>query len=105
MVKKKNTVSVALTAAVAIDGEICVAGSKLQVEQDLAKELLNRGRCTLVEASEEQGTDVEEVDLAKLNQQQLIELAIEYGIENPESLTVSQLIEKITEANDAEGNG
>lgn len=71
----------------------------------MQKSLLNRGRCTLVEASEEQGTDVEEVDLAKLNQQQLIELATEYGIENPESLTVSQLIEKITEANDAEGNG
>lgn len=40
MVKKKNIVSVALTSAVAIDGEICVAGSKLQVEQDLAKEFI-----------------------------------------------------------------
>lgn len=105
MVKKVSTVLIALTSAVAIDGEICVAGSQVEVDHDLAKDLLNRGRGTLVEVSEEQAVNIEaeEIDLTKLKKPQLVELATEYGIEDPESFTIAQLIEKITEANDAEG--
>lgn len=104
MVKKVSTVLIALTSAVAIDGEICVAGSQVEVDQDLAKDLLNRGRGTLVEVSDEHGSDTgaEEIDLTKLNKAQLVELAVEYGIESPDSFTKAQLIEQITEANDAE---
>lgn len=104
MVKKVSTVLIALTSAVAIDGEICVAGSQVEVDQDLAKDLLNRGRGTLVEVSDEYGsnTEAEEIDLTKLNKAQLVELAVEYGIESPDSFTKAQLIEQITEANDAE---
>ena len=40
---KKLTVVIALTSAVAIDGEIRVAGAEVEVDQDLAKDLLARG--------------------------------------------------------------
>ncbi|RZG78355.1 hypothetical protein EXE10_18215 [Acinetobacter sp. WCHAc060033] len=94
----KKTVLIALTSAVVIGGEIRKKGDEFEVSHELAQDLLRRGRGTMVEGGED---DEHEIDLAKLKKPQLIELAIEYGVENPESLTVAQLIEKITEVNEA----
>ena len=79
---KKLTVVIALTSAVAIDGEIRVAGAEVEVDQDLAKDLLARGRGVLVEATDSTQEGDEEIDLAKMTKAQLVEFALhEYEIE------------------------
>ena len=98
---KKLTVVIALTSAVAIDGEIRVAGTEVEVEvdQDLAKDLLARGRGVLVEATDSTQEGDEEIDLAKMTKAQLVEFALhEYEIELDASLTKDALIEAIQAA-------
>ena len=96
---KKLSVVIALTSAVAIDGVICVAGSQVEVDQDLANDLLNRGRGTLVEGGDEE----QEIDLSTLTKAQLIEFALnEYEVELDASLTKEKLIEAIQAAAEAE---
>ena len=93
---------IALTTAVVIEGEIHKAGEQVEVDEALAKDLLHRGRGTLVEADsdEEQG---DEVDLATLTKAQLIEFAQhEYELEQDTSLTKEKLIEAIQAAAGAE---
>lgn len=96
---KKLTVVIALTSAVAIDGEIRVAGTEVEVDQDLAKDLLARGRGVLVEATDSTPEVDEEIDLAKMTKAQLVEFALnEYEIELDASLTKDALIEAIQAA-------
>lgn len=96
---KKLTVVIALTSAVAIDGEIRVAGAEVEVDQDLAKDLLARGRGVLVEATDFTQEGDEEIDLAKMTKAQLVEFALnEYEIELDASLTKDALIEAIQAA-------
>ncbi len=96
---KKTTVVIALTSAVAIDGEIRVAGTEVEVDQDLAKDLLTRGRGVLVEASDTTQAADDEIDLAKMTKAQLVEFALhEYEIELDASLTKDALIEAIQAA-------
>ncbi len=96
---KKLTVVIALTSAVAIDGEIRVAGAEVEVNQDLAKDLLARGRGVLVEEADFTQTADDEIDLAKMTKAQLIEFALhEYEIELDASLNKDALIEAIQAA-------
>ncbi|MDY6550771.1 hypothetical protein [Acinetobacter faecalis] len=96
---KKLTVVIALTSAVAIDGEIRVAGAEVEVDQDLAKDLLTRGRGVLVEEADFTQAADDEIDLAKMTKAQLIEFALlEYEIELDASLTKDALIEAIQAA-------
>ena len=96
---KKLTVVIALTSAVAIDGEIRVAGTEVEVDQDLAKDLLARGRGVLVEEADFTQAADDEIDLAKMTKAQLIEFALlEYEIELDASLTKDALIEAIQAA-------
>lgn len=100
---KKLTVVIALTSAVAIDGEIRVAGTEVEVDQDLAKDLLARGRGVLVEEADFTQAADDEIDLAKMTKAQLVEFALhEYEIELDASLTKDALIEAIQATNDAE---
>lgn len=93
---KKLTVVIALTSAVAIDGEIRVAGTEVEVDQDLAKDLLARGRGVLVEEADSTQTADDEIDLAKMTKAQLIEFALhEYELELDVSLNKDALIEAI----------
>ena len=93
---KKLTVVIALTSAVAIDGEIRVAGTEVEVDHDLAKDLLARGRGVLVEASDTTQAADDEIDLAKMTKAQLVEFALhEYEIELDASLNKDALIEAI----------
>ncbi|MDI3237519.1 hypothetical protein QK338_05235 [Acinetobacter ursingii] len=97
-----KTIVIALTTAVVIAGEIHKAGEQVEVDEALAKDLLHRGRGTLVEAdsNEEEG---DEVDLATLTKAQLVEFAQhEYELELDSSLTKEKLIEAIQAAAVAE---
>ena len=96
---KKLTVVIALTSAVAIDGEIRVAGAEVEVDQDLSKDLLARGRVVLVEEADFTQAADDEIDLAKMTKAQLVEFALhEYEIELDASLNKDALIEAIQAA-------
>ena len=96
---KKLTVLIALTSAVAIDGEIRVAGTEVEVDQDLVKDLLARGRGVLVEEADFTQAADDEIDLAKMTKAQLVEFALhEYEIELDASLNKDALIEAIQAA-------
>ncbi|MDV2439947.1 hypothetical protein QR665_10755 [Acinetobacter gerneri] len=87
----KKLVLIALTTAVVFDGVIRKAGEQIEVEEQMAKELLYRGRGTLVDSDED-----EEVELAKMTKAQLIEFAKnEYQTDLDTSLNKDQLIEAI----------
>ncbi|MFC6053885.1 hypothetical protein A6M14_09625 [Acinetobacter sp. Ac_877] len=95
---KKITVVIALTSAVAIDGEIRIAGEEVEVDQELAKDLLTRGRGVLVEDNSS-SIEEDEVDLSKMTKAQLVEFALqEYELELDASLTKDALIEAIQTA-------
>jgi hypothetical protein len=49
----KNTIALKLTAAIAIAGKIRKAGSIVEVDEALAKNLLHRGKVRLPDASDE----------------------------------------------------
>ncbi|MFW2082852.1 hypothetical protein ACNPQK_17995 [Acinetobacter guillouiae] len=88
-----SKVLIKLTAAVVIEGVIRRAGDKVEVDEQLAKELLYRGRGTLDE------TESNEVDLSKLTMPQLIEFAKhEYDVDLDKSLNKKQMIEAIQSA-------
>lgn len=87
----KKLVLIALTTAVVFDGVIRKAGEQIEVEEQMAKELLYHGRGTLVDSDED-----EEVELAKMTKAQLIEFAKnEYQTDLDTSLNKDQLIEAI----------
>ncbi|MEN8282611.1 hypothetical protein [Acinetobacter gerneri] len=89
----KKLVLIALTTAVVFDGVIRKAGEQIEVEEQMAKELLYRGRGTLVESDSDED---EEVELAKMTKAQLIEFAKnEYQTDLDTSLNKDQLIEAI----------
>ncbi|BCX74788.1 MULTISPECIES: hypothetical protein [Acinetobacter] len=88
-----SKVLIKLTAAVVIEGVIRRAGEEVEINEQLAKELLYRGRGTLEE------TDSNEVDLSKLTMPQLIEFAkSEYDVDLDKSLNKKQMIEAIQSA-------
>lgn len=88
-----SKVLIKLTAAVVIEGVIRRAGEEVEINEQLAKELLYRGRGTLEE------TDSSEVDLSKLTMPQLIEFAkSEYDVDLDKSLNKKQMIEAIQSA-------
>lgn len=92
-----------LTSAIAIDGAILRAGSLVEVSEREAKNFLHRGKARLAtvedgapEASaESDGADDErDVNLDRLNKNQLSELAIQLSIE-PGEMTKAQLVDAI----------
>ena len=93
MSKKSLGYLVVLTAATVIAGEIRKRGEEVELSKSEAENLLYRGRATLVEADE-----TESIDIGKMKKPELVALAIEYGIDNPDSMTVEQLREAIKEA-------
>lgn len=93
MSKKPVTYLVTLTAAVVINGEVRKRGEEVELSKTEAENLLYRGRAELVDADE-----TESLDIGKMKKPELVELAIEYGIENPDAMTVDQLRQAIKEA-------
>lgn len=85
---------VRLTAAVVIDGAIRKGGEEVELTKAEAENLLHRGRAELVESDDEG----EAVDIGKMKKPELVALATEYGIDNPDALNVDQLRAAIKEA-------
>lgn len=92
--------AVILTAATVIEGVIRKRGEQIELSKAEAENLLYRGRAELVGSDEANEDQV--VDLNKMKKAELVELAAEYEIQDPESLTVDQLREAIKEAVAAE---
>lgn len=86
--------AVVLTAATVIEGTIRKRGETVELTKAEAENLLYRGRAELVETDDEG----EELNLSQMKKPQLVELAKEYGIDNPDSLTVDQLRDAIIKA-------
>lgn len=86
--------AVILTAATVIEGTIRKRGETVELTKAEAENLLYRGRAEPVEADDEG----EELNLSQMKKPQLVELAKEYGIDNPDSLTVDQLRDAIIKA-------
>lgn len=85
---KKLTVVIALTSAVAIDGEIRVAGAEVEADQDLAKDLLARVVAYWLKQLISPKRGMERLIGLKWQKAQLVEFALhEYEIELDASLT------------------
>lgn len=110
MQKKRYTVL--LTSAIVIDGSIRKAGTELELEESVAKDLLRRERAKLPEHpvdvkdegeidSQADSDPADDVDLNKLTKPELLEVAAGLKIVGVDSLTKAELIKVITEATGA----
>lgn len=85
--------AVKLTAATMIEGELRKRGETVELTKAEAENLLYRGRAEIIETGED-----EELNLSKMKKPELVKLATEYGIENPDLLTVDELRDAIIKA-------
>jgi hypothetical protein len=88
-----------LTSAIVVDVDVMKKGSLVEVSEAEAKNLLHRGKAVI----HDEQPDYEQVDLSKLNKDQLIDLADQYEIDGADKMTKAQLIEAITAAEADEG--
>lgn len=95
---KRKTYEIKLTAAVVIGGEIARAKSSVIVDEATAKDLLRRGKGTLVAGHDDQADADSDVDLASLNKAQLVDVAEQLGIEGAANMTKAGIIEAIEAA-------
>ena len=86
-----KTISIKITAAVVIGGEIRVANTVLPVEEVLARNLLRRGRAVLAPGSG--GTDLSKLTVVALKSQ-----AVALDIEGSANMGKPALIAAIVEA-------
>lgn len=93
----KKTVFVTLTGAIFLDGEIVTAGETVEVTEKEARNLLLRGKGTLVDAPAP-----EPEDLSKLTVDALRAIAGDLGIQNVKDLRKAELIKAIEQAQAAE---
>lgn len=85
--------AVILTAATVIEGVIRKRGAQVELSKAEAENLLYRGRAEIIDSGED-----EELNIGKMKKPELVKLATEYGIENPDSLTVDELRDAIIKA-------
>lgn len=86
-------VKIKITSAVSIGGKIIRPGTSISVAEELAKNLLQRGRAELVTG--------ESNDLSRMNKAELLSLAGDWEIEGADSMNKAELITAI-QAADAE---
>lgn len=84
-----------LTSAIAISGEVMKAGSLVEVSEHEAKNLLSRGKAVM---HDEQPVRDEDLDITKMNKDQLIAIVEQAEIEGADKMTKAQLIEAIEAA-------
>lgn len=84
-----------LTSAIAISGEVMKAGSLVEVSELEAKNLLSRGKAVM---HDEQPARDDDVEITKMNKDQLIAIAEQMEIEGADKMTKAQLIESIEAA-------
>lgn len=98
MAKEQKAVTLKLTSAIPLDGEICKAGEFIEVDELLAKNLLHRGKAVL--ATEHDGVftaqgSAEKTNLSKLTLEQLRAEAVERKIEGADKMAKAALIAAI----------
>jgi hypothetical protein len=91
-----------LTSALAIDGDICRAGSIVEVSEREAKNFLARGKAELIEVEGDEDQAGEGDDLADLSKAQLQKICTAKGLEFKDRDTKDQLIELINSADKEE---
>lgn len=101
MSKRLKSYSLKLTAAIVLNGAIQKAGTVIDVDEALARNLVQRGRAEPIKFDGGDSGE-QEVNIGKMKKPELVELATEYGIEDADGLTVDQLREAIKEANEAD---
>ena len=93
----EKTVKVKITSAIAIAGKIKTPGTTVEIGEDLAKNLINRGRAELAKGK----TAKAEGDLGKMKVADLKIIAAELEIDGYDGMNQAKLIAAIEEARDA----
>ncbi|KAJ31014.1 Rho termination factor N-terminal domain-containing protein [Sulfitobacter pontiacus] len=93
----EKTVKVKITSAIAIAGNIKTPGTTVEIGEDLAKNLINRGRAELAKgkAAKTEG------DLGKMKVADLKVVAAELEIDGYDGMNQAKLIAAIEDARDA----
>ncbi|SMX27287.1 hypothetical protein TRP8649_01390 [Pelagimonas phthalicica] len=92
MVDKSKTISITITAAVVVDGQIITPGETVAVDEAVAKDLLRRERAKLNAA------DDDDKPLSKMTKAELLEEAEYWNLDVSDNLTKAQLVEAIEKA-------
>lgn len=104
--KEPKSVVLKLTSAIAMDGSIAKAGELIEVEMNVAKNLLHRGKAVVAteadgaptaDEADDEGEGEGEGGLGRMNKAQLVELAKAKGIE-PGDMTKAELKAAIEQA-------
>lgn len=97
---KRKTYEIKLSAAVVFAGAIARANSTIIVDEATAKDLLRRGKGTVVGGHDDQadtGND-NDMDLSRLNKAQLVEVAQQLGVPIADSMTKAEIVAEIEAA-------
>lgn len=95
----EKTAKVKITSAVAIAGKIKKPGTVVEIGEDLAKNLMGRGRAELATGK---GTKADaEVELGKMKVADLKVIAAELEIDGYDGMNQAKLVAAIEEARDA----
>ena len=93
----EKTVKVKITSAIAIAGKIKTPGTTVEIGEDLAKNLINRGRAELAKGKAAKAGG----DLGKMKVADLKVIAAELEIDGYDGMNQAKLIAAIEEARDA----
>lgn len=91
-----------LTSAIVVDGEVMKSGALVEVTEAEAKNLLSRGKAEL---HSEQPPSDDDIDITKMNKDQLQAIAEQMEIEGSDKMTKAQLIEAIEAADNGQKEG
>jgi|GEM_PF-1457178 len=93
----EKTVKVKITSAIAIAGKIKTPGTTVEIGEDLAKNLIGRGRAELAKGKSAKA----EGDLGKMKVADLKDIAADLEIDGYDGMNQAKLIAAIEEARDA----
>ncbi len=95
----EKTAKVKITSAVAIAGKIKKPGTVVEIGEDLAKNLMGRGRAELVKGKAAKADA--EVELGKMKVADLKVMAAELEIDGYDGMNQAKLVAAIEDARDA----
>lgn len=90
---------ITLSSAIALAGVIRRAGEEIEVDEPLAKNLLNRGKAVLADETADDDTPLEDYTVSELK-----EVAVEYEIEGVANMKKADLIAAIREVEEQGGH-
>lgn len=84
-----------LTSAIAFEGSLRRKGAEIEADEQLARDLLRRGKAELIDAPVADEPDEPEVDLSKMSKAQVVAVANGLGIEGAGNMSKTALIDAI----------